>query len=85
MSRSRFSKAGSKVHQRLTNPSSWKLPKQSSSIAPPDIWTNADQDPVPPEKRTWDGFAFVMYWFSDLVTVSGWSAPASILTVGLTA
>ncbi|KKY15336.1 putative ncs1 allantoate transporter [Phaeomoniella chlamydospora] len=61
----------------------WKLPKQTSSIAPPEIWTNADQDPVPREQQTWTGLAFVMYWFSDLVTVSGWSAPASILTVGL--
>lgn len=89
MSSSRFQQsyehAKAKVRLRLTEPSSWKLPKQTSSIAPPDVWTNADQDPVPREKQTWDGFAFVLYWFSDLVTVSQWSAPASVLTVGLTA
>ncbi|SPO07171.1 related to uracil permease [Cephalotrichum gorgonifer] len=32
-----------KTKLRLTRPSSWKLPKQNSSIAPPDVWTNADQ------------------------------------------
>ncbi len=30
-----------KVHLRLTQPSSWKLPKQPSSIAPADVLTNA--------------------------------------------
>ncbi|KAF2092331.1 NCS1 nucleoside transporter [Saccharata proteae CBS 121410] len=69
---------------RFRHPSSWALPKQSSSIAPSYVWSNADQDPVPVEKRTWNGYAFIMYWFSDLVTVSGWSAASSIMTTGLT-
>ncbi|TPX18640.1 uncharacterized protein E0L32_002497 [Thyridium curvatum] len=74
-----------KVHARLTEPKSWLLPKQSSSIAPPDVWTNADQDPVPVEKRTWTSWTFITYWFSDLVTISTWTAASSIMTTGLTA
>lgn len=74
-----------KIRLRLTEPSSWKLPKQESSIAPPDVWTNADQDPVPPEKLTWNQWTFVTYWFSDMVTLSGWEAASSIVTTGLSA
>jgi len=67
---------------RLTQPSSWKLPKQSSSIAPPDVWTNVDMDPVPPERRTWGRGAFVTYWVSDLITISTWSSGSAIITLG---
>ncbi|KAI0155965.1 uracil permease [Pestalotiopsis sp. NC0098] len=74
-----------KLHLRFTEPSSWKLPKQHSSIAPQDVWTNADQDPVPPEKLTWTQWTFVTYWLSDLVTISGWEAASSIVTTGLSA
>ncbi|KAI1764362.1 uracil permease [Hypoxylon sp. FL1150] len=74
-----------KVHARLTDRHSWKLPKQSSSIAPPHVWTNADQDPVPVEKRTWSKWAFIGYWYSDLVTVSTWQAAGAIMTTGLSA
>ncbi|KAH8894284.1 NCS1 allantoate transporter [Thozetella sp. PMI_491] len=74
-----------KVHLRLTQPNSWKLPKQPSSIAPPHVWTNADQDPVPEEKQTWTSWTFVTYWYSDLVTISTWSAASSIMTTGLSA
>ncbi|KAI0484972.1 uracil permease [Xylariaceae sp. FL0804] len=77
--------AKDKARLRLTEPASWKLPKQESSIAPPDVWTNADQDPVPPERLTWTQWTFVSYWFSDLVTISGWEAASSIVTTGLSA
>lgn len=30
-----------KVQTRLTQPSSWILPREESSIAPPGVWTNA--------------------------------------------
>ena len=83
--RARLGDHREKVRLRLTQPSSWKLPKQESSIAPPDVWTNADQDPVPLEKLTWTQWTFVTYWFSDLVTVSGWEAASSIVTTGLSA
>ncbi|KAK8134854.1 uracil permease [Apiospora sp. TS-2023a] len=102
-----------KVYLRVTQPSSWKLPKQSSSIAPPDVWTNSgeslpyivpdgpdeapvssevadavqrtDQDPVPEEKRTWTKWAFITYWFSDLITISTWMQASAIMTTGLSA
>lgn len=35
------------------------------------------------EKQTWTGLTFAFYWFSDLITVSGWSAASSIMTTGL--
>ncbi|CAA9966366.1 uracil permease [Pyrenophora teres f. maculata] len=83
--RNRSHAAKEKLHQRLTDTSSWRLPKQNSSIAPHDVWTNADMEPVPPEKRTWGKSAFVTYWFSDLVTISTWSSGSAIFASGLTA
>ena len=80
--RSRSHAAKEKIKLRMTQPSSWQLPKQNSSIAPPDVWTNADMEPVPPEKRTWGKSAFVTYWFSDLVTISTWSSGSAIFTLG---
>ncbi|KAJ5150072.1 NCS1 allantoate transporter [Penicillium atrosanguineum] len=63
----------------------WALPKQESSIAPQHVWSNADQDPVPPERWTWTGWTFTQYWLSDLVTVSTWSAASSAYASGLSA
>jgi hypothetical protein len=80
--RERGHAAAQKATMRITQPSSWKLPKQSSSIAPPDVWTNADMDPVPPERRTWGRGAFVTYWVSDLITISTWSSGSAIITLG---
>lgn len=76
-------RAAQKARLRITQPSSWKLPKQSSSIAPSDVWTNSDMDPVPPERRTWGRGAFVTYWVSDLVTISTWSSGSAIITLGM--
>ena len=80
--RQRGHAAAQKAKMRVTQPSSWKLPKQPSSIAPPHVWTNVDMDPVPPERRTWGKTAFVTYWFSDLVTISTWSSGSAIITLG---
>lgn len=74
--------AKEKALLRMTEPSSWKLEKQESSVAPEYVWTNPDMDPVPVEKRTWGNDAFITYWFSDLVTISTWTAGSSILTIG---
>ncbi|XDG02884.1 hypothetical protein ABKA04_002499 [Annulohypoxylon sp. FPYF3050] len=83
--RERGQRIKEKTHARLTDIHSWKLPKQTSSIAPSYVWTNADQDPVPEDKRTWTSWAFIGYWYSDLVTVSTWTAASAIMTTGLTA
>ncbi|KAJ0302686.1 hypothetical protein Brms1b_011961 [Colletotrichum noveboracense] len=80
--RERGQAAKEKIKLRLTEPTSWKLSKQESSIAPPEVWTNADMDPVPPERRTWGKGAFITYWFSDLVTISTWNTGAAIVTTG---
>lgn len=40
---------------------------------------------MPPEKRTWTGTTFILFWFSDLITVGGWSAASSIVATGLSA
>ncbi|KAK3116627.1 hypothetical protein LTR53_002802 [Teratosphaeriaceae sp. CCFEE 6253] len=77
--------ASQKAKTRLREPSSWVLPKQSSTIAPEYVWSNADQDPVPPQLRTWSAWAFTWCWFSDLVTIAGWSAASSVVTTGLSA
>ncbi|KAH7020733.1 NCS1 nucleoside transporter [Microdochium trichocladiopsis] len=71
------------VKARMTTIEAWKLPKQTSSVAPADVWTNADQDPVPLERRTWGSWAFCGYWLSDLLTVATWQTGSSILIVGL--
>jgi nucleobase:cation symporter-1, NCS1 family len=39
--RERGEAAKEKVRLRLTQPKSWILPKQTSSIAPAHVWTNA--------------------------------------------
>lgn len=83
--RERFQHANEKAKLRLTSASSWALPKQESSIAPEYVWSNGDQDPVPLEKRTWTGWSFTWYWFSDLVTAAGWSAASAVVTTGLSA
>ncbi|KAE9567129.1 putative permease [Colletotrichum fructicola] len=83
--RERGQAAKEKIKLRLAEPTSWKLSKQESSIAPPEVWTNADMDPVPPERRTWGKGAFITYWFSDLVTISTWNTGAAIVTTGLSA
>ncbi|KAH7400251.1 uracil permease [Cadophora sp. MPI-SDFR-AT-0126] len=71
------------VKARFTSIKSWECPKQESSIAPPGVWSNADQDPVLDVNRTWSHWAFTGYWMSDLVTVATWQVGSSILIVGL--
>lgn len=81
----RLQHASTKAKLRFTSASSWTLPKESSSVAPDHVWSNADQDPVPPERQTWSSWDFTWYWFSDLVTASGWAQAASIVALGLSA
>lgn len=98
---------GTKVHARLTKPSSWILPREESSIAPPGVWSNKgmdyqildndrkshcslsslwpDYDPVEAERRTWTSTTIATYWFSDLVSIVGWSQAAAMYRVGLSA
>ncbi|KAJ9144910.1 NCS1 nucleoside transporter family [Pleurostoma richardsiae] len=73
-----------KVRARLTDASSWRLPKQTSTLAPPHVWSNSDMDPVPPEKQTWNMWTWMGYWASDAINIGTWEAASSIIAVGLT-
>ncbi|ORY60398.1 NCS1 nucleoside transporter family [Leucosporidium creatinivorum] len=59
------------------------LPQMDSSVAPPGVRTNTDTDPVPASKRTWGKGTWIMYWCSDIITVSGWQKAASMIALGL--
>jgi NCS1 family nucleobase:cation symporter-1 len=72
------------VKARLTNIKAWELPKHKSSLAPEDVWTNADMDPVPLEFQTWTIWTWIAYWASDCVNVATWETAASVIAVGLT-
>ncbi|KAL2890420.1 NCS1 nucleoside transporter family [Ceratocystis lukuohia] len=63
---------------------SWRLPKQTSTLAPPHVWTNADMDPVPLSMRTWSIWTWMGYWCSDAINIGTWQAASSIIAVGLT-
>ncbi|SMR58309.1 unnamed protein product [Zymoseptoria tritici ST99CH_1E4] len=67
-----------------TERSGWILPKQNSSFADKDRWSNIDGDPTPLERRTWSSWTIFGFWVSDAMNAQGWQAPAAILAVGLT-
>ncbi|KAK7211583.1 hypothetical protein V2G26_018761 [Clonostachys chloroleuca] len=81
--RERLHMVAREVKAKSTSLEAWKLPKNTSSLAPDYIWTNADQDPVPPEKQTWTAWSFAGYWFSDLFNVTGWQIASSTILNGL--
>lgn len=74
---------GAKIKQRLTSLSSWEIPKESSAIAPPDVWTNRDMDPTPEEDQTWSIWSIMAYWATDTINLGTWETASSILAVGL--
>ncbi|KAK9483511.1 permease for cytosine/purines, uracil, thiamine, allantoin-domain-containing protein [Lipomyces starkeyi] len=82
--RNRFDRFGADIKAKATSRASWVLPKESSSFAPPDTWTNKDNDVTPPERRTWTAFTILGYWFSDALNMQRWEAPASVIILGLT-
>ncbi|KAK9476899.1 permease for cytosine/purines, uracil, thiamine, allantoin-domain-containing protein [Lipomyces japonicus] len=64
--------------------SSWALPKQQSSCAPPEVWTNKDNDVTPASRRTWTSLTILGFWFSDALNMQGWEGPSSVISIGLT-
>merc|ERR1712230_298971 len=58
--RGRWPRFSLEVHQE---PSSFAASKNAS---------NADFDPIPPSKRTWNWGAYVAYWMADAWAVSNW-------------
>ncbi|KIW18448.1 hypothetical protein PV08_02736 [Exophiala spinifera] len=75
--------SGSTVKARVTTLSAWELPKQESALAPKDVWTNSDMDPVPPQYQTWTLWTWMAYWATDTINLGTWETASSILAVGL--
>ena len=46
--------------------------QEPSSFAASKNASNADFDPIPPSKRTWNWGAYVAYWMADAWAVSNW-------------
>ncbi len=72
-----------KIKQRFTSLSSWELPRESSAIAPADVWTNHDMDPTPIEDQTWSIWSIMAYWATDTINLGTWETASGILAVGL--
>ncbi|KAG0650443.1 putative permease [Hyphodiscus hymeniophilus] len=57
--------------------------QEESSFAATKRASNADFDPIPPSKRTWNTGAYVAYWMADAWAVSNWEVASSMIDVGL--
>jgi NCS1 family nucleobase:cation symporter-1 len=57
--------------------------QEDSSFAVTKRASNADFDPIPPSKRTWNWGAYVAYWMADAWAVSNWEVASSMIDVGL--
>jgi NCS1 family nucleobase:cation symporter-1 len=51
--------------------------QEESSFAATKSASNADFDPIPPSKRTWNWGAYVAYWMADAWAVSNWEVGES--------
>jgi len=51
---------------------SLEVRREESSFARTKNASNADFDPIPPSKRTWNWGAYVAYWMADAWAVSNW-------------
>jgi len=54
--------------------------QEESSFAATPRASNADFDPIPPSKRTWNWGAYVAYWMADAWAVSNWEVGMSFTT-----
>ncbi|KIX97110.1 uncharacterized protein Z520_07224 [Fonsecaea multimorphosa CBS 102226] len=62
---------------------SLEVRQEESSFATTKAASNADFDPIPPSKRTWNWGAYVAYWMADAWAVSNWEVASSMIAVGL--
>lgn len=60
------------VKRRFIPHFSWEVRQEPSSFAASKNTSNADFDPIPPSKRTWNWGAYVAYWMADAWAVSNW-------------
>jgi NCS1 family nucleobase:cation symporter-1 len=58
------------------------VPHEESSFAASSSASNADFDPIPPSKRTWNWGAYVAYWMADAWAVSNWEVGKFVCGVG---
>ena len=61
---------------------SLEVRQEESSFATTKSASNADFDPIPPSKRTWNWGAYVAYWMADAWAVSNWEVGESRTVVG---
>ncbi|KAJ5911115.1 uncharacterized protein N7473_000418 [Penicillium subrubescens] len=66
------------------SPSGWVLPRQMTTFADEDSWSNIDSGVTPIERRTWSTWTVLGFWFSDALNAQGWECAASIIAIGLT-
>ena len=71
-----------KLRRRLPG-FSLEVRREESSFAKTKGASNADFDPIPPSKRTWNWGAYVAYWMADAWAVSNWEVASSMIAVGL--
>ncbi|BGP16330.1 hypothetical protein JCM10213_009167 [Rhodosporidiobolus nylandii] len=69
--------------QEPREPFQLKLPRQSSSLAPEDVYTNADLDPTAPEQRTWGYGTWFSFWVAASLDPAFWQTGASLIPLGL--
>ncbi|ETI29343.1 hypothetical protein G647_01796 [Cladophialophora carrionii CBS 160.54] len=62
---------------------SLEVRQEESSFAVTKSASNADFDPIPPSKRTWNWGAYIAYWMADAWAVSNWEVASSMIAVGL--
>lgn len=74
---------GQQLKERCTSVKAWQLPKQKSALAPPEVWTNEDMDPVKVENQTWTLWTWMAYWATDTINLGTWETASAILAVGL--
>ena len=61
-----------RVTRRRTPHFSLEVRQEESSFAKTKNASNADFDPIPPSKRTWNWGAYIAYWMADAWAVSNW-------------
>jgi NCS1 family nucleobase:cation symporter-1 len=81
--RQRLHSAKSDIKKK-TKPGGWIIPKETTTFADPDKWSNIDSDVTPVERRTWTSLTVLGFWISDAINAQGWQAPSSIIAIGLT-
>jgi len=62
---------------------SWAVRQEPTSFAATPNASNADFDPIPPSRRTWNWGAYFAYWMADAWAVSNWEVASSMIAVGL--